>query len=267
MSSLSTLDRKLLEDLLQMGGGYVLDFSNTSFAAFVKRVTNIDITDENIYPTSSLSKAKRLRRFWDIEPPYYVGKLCLELLSYAEREIRSRSDWSKAREKELEDLRKRLEALMHEDGAIPLPGSRDVDENELKNQIEQAISQGKPSVALDRLHTLATKVLKSVCATNGIPLWNEKKERYNVAQLVGMLWKKYQSESVFQSQFTVSAIKYANSVFTEFNNVRNNESYAHDNTILNNHEAYFAIKIMAEVLMFIFETEQRRIDASSLPNG
>lgn len=87
-------------------------------------------------------------------------------------------------------LKQSLEALMLGAGNVELPDTQDADEKELKTQIELAINQGKPSIALDRLHTLATKVLKSVCASNGIALQNAKKERYNVAQLVGMLWKK-----------------------------------------------------------------------------
>lgn len=257
MSSLSPLDRARLEDLLQMHGGYVLHFSNSQFASIVASSTKIDIEDENKYPVN-LSKAKRLRKFWAEESDYNVGKLNLELLSFAERGIRYKGDWTEAKEEDLNQLKQSLEALMIGAGNVELPDTQDADEKELKTQIELAINQGKPSIALDRLHTLATKVLKSVCASNGIALQNAKKERYNVAQLVGMLWKKYQDESVFQSQFTISAIKYATSVFTEFNHVRNNESFAHDNTILNNHEAYFAIKIMAEVLMFILETEKMR---------
>lgn len=257
MSSLSSLDRSILEDLLQMHGGGILNLTNSKFASLVARITKIDIEDENKYPVS-LSKAKRLRKFWDVESDFNVGKLNKELLSLAERGIRYRGDWSESDEDDLIQLKQSLDALMLGKGNVTLPDSRDVNEKELKAQIELAINQGKPSVALDRLHTLATKVLKSVCASNGIALQNAKNERYNVAQLVGMLWKKYQDESVFQSQFTISAIKYATAVFTEFNNVRNNESFAHDNTILNNHEAYFAIKIMAEVLIFISETEERR---------
>lgn len=258
MSSLSSIDRAKLEDLLQMNNGYVLHFSNSDFASLVARITNIDIEDKVKYPTPELSKARRLRKFWNEESDYNVGKLNLELLSIAEQRIRHKDDWSEAEEEDLNQLKESLNSLMIGAGSIVLPDSRDADEKELKIQIERAIDQGKPSIALDRLHTLATKVLKSVCASNGISLQNGKNERYNVAQLIGMLWKKYQDESVFQSQFTISAIKYANSVFTEFNNVRNNESFAHDNTILNDHEAYFAIKIMAEILMFISETEQIR---------
>ena len=259
MSSLSLIDRARLEDLLQMSGGYVLGFSNAQFASLVASATNINIEDKVKYPTPLLSKARRLRRFWDEESDYNVGKLNLELLSFAERGLRHGGDWSEAKEEDLNQLKKSLERLMLSSGNVELPDSQDADEKELKNQIELAINQGKPSIALDRLHTLATKVLRAVCASNGIALQNAKKERYNVAQLVGMLWKKYQEDSVFQSQFTISAIKYATLVFTEFNHVRNNESFAHDNTILNNHEAFFAIKIMAEVLMFISETEKRRV--------
>jgi len=149
MSSLSLIDRARLEDLLQMSGGYVLSFSNAQFASLVSSATNINIEDKVKYPTPELSKARRLRRFWDEESDYNVGKLNLELLSFAEREIRHGGNWNEAKEEDLNQLKRSLEGLMLSSGNVDLPDSQDADEKELKNQIELAINQGKPPIALD----------------------------------------------------------------------------------------------------------------------
>ena len=109
MSSLSSLDRSILEDLLQMHGGGILNLTNSKFASLVARITKIDIEDENKYPVS-LSKAKRLRKFWDVESDFNVGKLNKELLSLAERGIRYRGDWSESDEDDLIQLKQSLEA-------------------------------------------------------------------------------------------------------------------------------------------------------------
>lgn len=69
------------EKLLDMSSGYVLDFSNNSFSQHILREANVDIYHEK-YDYYGDSKAKRLRRFWDIEADQIVGKLNNSLLEY-----------------------------------------------------------------------------------------------------------------------------------------------------------------------------------------
>jgi len=64
MSDLTSIEKIKLEKLLEMGSGYVLDFSNRTFQKFVLENLNIDIYDEK-YNYSSGSKANRLRGFWE----------------------------------------------------------------------------------------------------------------------------------------------------------------------------------------------------------
>ena len=73
MSSLKFAEKKNLETVLQMGGGYVLDFSNASFANFF-RDFQINIYDPKYIKNSSSSKANLLRVFWEIESDTLVGK-------------------------------------------------------------------------------------------------------------------------------------------------------------------------------------------------
>lgn len=60
MANIRTLDMKLIEDALAMGGGYVLNFSNRTFATFFAEEFNIDIDDIR-YAQQGTSKASRLR--------------------------------------------------------------------------------------------------------------------------------------------------------------------------------------------------------------
>ncbi|WP_322059371.1 restriction endonuclease [Paraburkholderia sp. J63] len=53
---------KLVDDLFEMGGGYVLDFSDRTMARFFAEELNVDI-DDNAYRENGTSKAKRLRCF------------------------------------------------------------------------------------------------------------------------------------------------------------------------------------------------------------
>ena len=56
------LDMRLIDDLFGMGGGYVLDFSDRTFAEFFSDELDIDI-DHPKFSAEGMSKAKRLRCF------------------------------------------------------------------------------------------------------------------------------------------------------------------------------------------------------------
>lgn len=79
MSSLRPVEKRVFEDLFEMGGGYVLDFSNATFAEFFRDTVKIDIYAEE-YAFNGESKAKRLRAFWEAEPDGLVGKVLNALL-------------------------------------------------------------------------------------------------------------------------------------------------------------------------------------------
>jgi len=46
MSDLTSIEKLKLEELLEMGGGYVLGFSNATFQEFIWENSNIDIYDK-----------------------------------------------------------------------------------------------------------------------------------------------------------------------------------------------------------------------------
>lgn len=81
MSSLSKADKKIVEKLLGMAGGYVLDFSNNTLSEFVVDSVEVDIYDDK-YEFLGTSKANRLRALWSLEPDHLVGRLLLALVDY-----------------------------------------------------------------------------------------------------------------------------------------------------------------------------------------
>jgi len=81
MSDLSKIEKLKLEKAFDMGGGYVLDFSNRTFEEFILDSVKIGIYTER-YDYYSGSKANRLRAFWNKEPNYIVGKLIKDLVEY-----------------------------------------------------------------------------------------------------------------------------------------------------------------------------------------
>ena len=84
MSSLKVLEKRRFEDLFNMSSGYVLDFTDASFASFFKDTVKVQIND-GCYAGNGGSKAKRLRAFWEMENDVMVGKVLegmLELWRY-----------------------------------------------------------------------------------------------------------------------------------------------------------------------------------------
>jgi hypothetical protein len=62
MTNVRSIDMLFLDDLFEMGGGYVLNFSDRTFAQFFAEELDIDINDPD-YALHGTSKAKRLRCF------------------------------------------------------------------------------------------------------------------------------------------------------------------------------------------------------------
>lgn len=84
MSSITTIEKRHLEDLFEMSGGFVLKFSNRNrFAEAVRDATGLEIEDSK-YASEGTSMAKRLRAFWSQESEQVAGRLISAFVSYAE---------------------------------------------------------------------------------------------------------------------------------------------------------------------------------------
>lgn len=79
MASLKPVEKDCFEDLLQMRGGYVLNFVDRTFAEFFRSVASVDI-DTPKYSFNGSSKANRLRAFWEVESDPLVGTVLVEML-------------------------------------------------------------------------------------------------------------------------------------------------------------------------------------------
>ena len=86
MSSLGTNDKQILEKLLQMGGGYVLNFSDRTFGEFFRDDVSVNIYHEQ-YNYASGSKANRLRGFWQVADDPLTGESIEKLIAYIETQI------------------------------------------------------------------------------------------------------------------------------------------------------------------------------------
>lgn len=83
MASLKFREKNLIEEFLGMGSGFVLNFSDRTFASFF-RDFDVKIDDAPYLEGHSGSKAHRLRSFLDRSPDLLVGEVLQELVEYAE---------------------------------------------------------------------------------------------------------------------------------------------------------------------------------------
>jgi hypothetical protein len=81
MANLKSTDKLKLEKLFEMGGGYVLDFTNAKFQEFIHSVSGKDIYNDK-YATYGDSKGKRFREFWQQENDQTVGKVIAEMIEH-----------------------------------------------------------------------------------------------------------------------------------------------------------------------------------------
>lgn len=142
-----------------------------------------------------------------------------------------------------------------DDENITLPDARGDSWEVLHDDIMQALFRNEPTLVLDRLHTFSVKFIRDLCERKGIQTKDATGKAYALHSLGGMLLKYYKANDVFQSEFSEQAMKTSISLFDRYNNIRNDQSYAHDNDVLNKAEATLAVKIMTATISFIDEIE------------
>jgi hypothetical protein len=130
--------------------------------------------------------------------------------------------------------------------------SADESLDELVAAIERDIQANKPHVALDRLHTYCMKKFAHLLAamgeaSNASEALNARAGRYfNPLRRTGKV--RPISEKIMKQ--TVET-------FELFNSVRNNESLAHDNTLIEPAEARFIFDAVVNLLRFVKSIEGR----------
>ena len=251
MSDLTFIERRNLEKLFQMGGGYVLDFSNRTFAEFVAESTGRDIYDAK-YDYASGSKANRLRVFWAEEPNYLVGKLVQDLLEYC-RPAPGDPDQDRLFE-ECQRIARRLQesAPVEALDAITAEGSERGFEV-LARAVRDSIEKNEPEAGLDRLHTFVTKLVRTLAEKRGVAIDRGKP----LHSVFGEYVKALRTAGLIESEMTERILKSSISTMEAFNRVRNEESLAHDNPTLNYDESLLIFNHVCSSVRFIRALEAR----------
>lgn len=246
MSDLTATEKRVLERHLGMGSGYVLDFSNRTFAEFMIDTARIDPSDQKYNPYSgSGSKANLLRAIWKVEPNHVVGKILTEMLSLC-------NDGSSEHEQCLRIATRLVQsAPVDLDALAPDSGSRDFDI--LVREVESAISRNEPEAGLDRLHTYTVKFFRSVASVRGVAVDREKP----LHSVVGEYIKVVRAAGLIESDMSERILRSAISTLEAFNKIRNEQSLAHDNKPLGYDESILVFNHVCGVIRFVRALEDR----------
>lgn len=250
MSDLSAIEKRKLERALNMGGGYVLNFSNRTFEEFFLDAVGIQIYDDK-YSYGSGSKANRMRAFWDLESNHVVGKvLGLIFDDWQEYAGGFASEPSEECRRIVHRLRE--SAPVPDIGAIT-PLTDDKTFEVLARSVRESIEKNEPEAGLDRLHTFLVKYFRALCASRGIDTNREKP----LHSLVGEYVRALKSGGLIESEMTERILKSTISVLESFNKVRNDQSLAHDNRILNHNESLLIFGHVTTSIRFLQAIEAR----------
>jgi hypothetical protein len=264
MATLSFREKSKLETLFGMEGGYVLQFSNSSFARFIGEVCNIDIYGGEGYKEYT-SKANKLRQIWNKENDLVVGNLLNALLDeYVDNKQRI-DEYHPSDEHDVGEMRIVANRLLGNAVKLDIPVQKEETLKTLQEDINNALSRNQPALVLDRLHTFSTKLLRQICSEHGITVVDNKGNHLPLHSLAGMLKKHYEQNPVLDSDFATLAIQNNIALFDRFNAIRNDKSFAHDNDILNNLEAEFVVRTMINTISFIDVVERYRKSSAASP--
>lgn len=262
MVTLKRSEMRIIDDAFDMHGGYVLNFSDRTFAEFFEDEFGIEIYTEK-YAFNGGSKAKHLRAFIEAEDAYNVSRVLRRLWGYAESlPKRPVYPWSEQQEEKdvktpLFDLLARIEG----GGAVPRTDALEKfkpDETleELIAAIERDIQANKPAAALDRLHTYCMKKFAHLLEKRGASYTKDDPLQSRVGKYVKLLEGERDLREISKR-----ILKSAISVFEQFNDVRNNQSFAHDNDLIEKAEARFIFDGITAILRFVKTIEAEKYGA------
>jgi Abortive infection C-terminus len=244
MSDLTLLEKRKFEQLIQMGNGYVLNFSNRTFDDFT--LDSIDRVIDYKYG----SKANRLRATWEHEENRILGKLMGDLLAYGVEE-----GFFKDQEVLIQTCRKIITRLLQGGPVAELAAlaaiSDEKDFETVAKAVRDSIEKNEPGTGLDRLHTFVMKYVRTLCAQHGVTVTREKP----LHSLFGEYVKRLREGGHIESRMAELILKSSISVLEAFNDVRNNRSLAHDNAILQYDEALLIFNHVASSIRFLKSLE------------
>jgi hypothetical protein len=266
MSDLTTSEKRKLERLFEMDSGHALNFTHRTLAEFIEEQTGRDVYAKDYPQRGSGSKAWKLRAFWEVEPNHLCGRLVSALIDYrvellTQQEAGGGGFFDVNRlpdEERLVEECRRIAARLSQGGAVaeigaiaaPVP-ARDFEA--VAREVQEAIRRNLPEAGLDRLHTFVVKFVRSICTKRGITVTRDKA----LHSLFGEYVRALRKADLIESEMTERVLKSSISTLEGFNDVRNEQSLAHDNPMLNYEESLLIFNHVAATIRFVKALEDK----------
>lgn len=253
----------MLEEFLGMSSegistGIVLDFTNRTFAEFVRETVNIDI-DSNRYSEDGISKANRLRAFWKLESDHDVGKLLGALIDYSETYEEKDS---------VNECREIVSRLLT--GGLNLAELKQQAESFGANHLNEQIRRMQESVERDPDLAIGTakELIETCCKT----ILRERGKEIPNAPNIGTLTKATLTELELVPEGISDAAKGANVIkrllgslgtisqgLTELRGLYGTGHGKHGSSVgLSTRHAKLAVGAASTLAIFLFETHKER---------
>lgn len=261
MSTLKSIEKLKFERYFQMEGGYVCDFVNKTFKDFVLESSGIDLYTPKYLEDNSGSKANLLRAFWDKEPNYVVARVLDEMIEYWRSQLATGITGYKPFNAGLYEECKKITTRLKSSAAIDdlealIPNSGEHDFVVLARNIKESIEKDEPGHALDRLHTFVVKYLRKLCANHSI--FFDKSTPLNA--LIGGYVKYLHENKLIDSEMSKEILRSSIHNLQAFDKVRNDQSLAHDNPVLNYGESILIFNNISNTIRFIQAIEKKIAD-------
>ncbi len=251
MSSFRYADRLKFERLFDMDSGYVLWFSNRTFRDFFFSTLDIDIYDGS-WADPSLSKANLLRAFWEKGDDVQVANVNRELLSIWYARVEKKSETDILLYQECVAINSVLfgNLTVKNIGALSQIDTDGTIEAIIKD-IKHNIETNNPELTLDRLHSYLVNYGRKLCIKHGI----DYQANDTLNSIFGLYNKWLHDNELLESKMSSKIIGSVVKLFDDYNYVRNNQSAAHPNPLLNKMESLFIVDTICSIIEFINKIE------------
>ena len=255
-SKLKRSERRFIEEPLQMPSGYVLDFSNRTIEEFFEDEFNIEFYAQK-YAYNGASKAKIVRAILDSVSGSGAAKILRSLWNYRSTLPSNFQESDPDNEAAAKDNFFKVVSKLEGDESLASTDALTVftPENslsELVSAIERDIRADKPEVVLDRLHTYCMKKFSFLLKSRGETCSKEEPLHSRVGKFV-----KIAETDGTLTPMSATILKSSISIFEKFNKVRNDNTFAHDNQILQTKEARFIFDSVSAILRFIKAVDRK----------
>jgi hypothetical protein len=123
----------------------------------------------------------------------------------------------------------------------------------LVQSIRASIDHNQPEQALDRLHTFVVKYIRQLCTRHAIPFDQDTP----LHGLFGLYVKYLERHTLIESGMSKIILKSSITVLDSYNSVRNNQSLAHANRLLNRDESILICSDIFSLIKFVKSIEDK----------